>query len=70
MLPGHDRFHILDALGWWALWAFCSHVMFARTLPVPYGALVTYSSAFLFLIVFKLVLPALGMGKKPKPSRF
>ena len=48
-----DPLDICGALGWWALFAFCSHVFFARTLDYPYGALLEYSLIPIFLIAFK-----------------
>ena len=57
-----DPYDITKPLGWWALWAFCSHVMFARTMPVPYGAVTTYSTSLIFLFVYKVVMPAYREG--------
>merc|ERR1719272_1783896 len=37
--------------GWltkWALFAYCTHVLFARVMPVPFGAITSYSSALVF----------------------
>ena len=59
-----DPLNLLTPLGWWALWAFCSHVMFARTLPMPWGAVTTYLSAIPFVVLFNFILPAAGLGKK------
>ena len=36
-MTADDPYDLLTPLGWWALWAFCAHVMFARTLGIPCG---------------------------------
>jgi len=53
-LEATDPFNILTSLGWWALFAFCSHVMFARTLPAPYGAILEFGLIPLFVLGFYL----------------
>lgn len=35
-------------LGYWALYAYCFHVAWARLFPQPYGAVFTYTSAVFF----------------------
>lgn len=37
--------------------AFCFHVAFARALPVPFGAMVTYGCLPLFYLYFKFKRP-------------
>ena len=59
VVSASDPHDILNALGWWALWAFCTHVAIARLVPLPYGALISYLSVFVFLLAFKVVMPAL-----------
>ena len=54
-----DPCDVCGALGWWALFAFCSHVLFARTLPYPYGAVLVYSLIPLFILAFKWPLSPL-----------
>ena len=66
-LDASDPNDVLTALGWWALWAFCAHVMFARTLPMPWGVVVSYGTVIPFLLAFKLILPAIGWVKKKPP---
>jgi hypothetical protein len=43
-----DPFNAMGWLNYWALYAYCFHVMWARILPIPYGAVATYSSAMVF----------------------
>merc|ERR1712012_650148 len=43
-----DPSHILGWLNVWALYAFVSHEAWARLLPSPYGAILTYSCGLLF----------------------
>jgi len=62
-----DPLDLHTPLGWWALWAFCAHLMFARTIPVPYGAVTTYLTAIPFLVAFKCVMPAMGYTKERRP---
>lgn len=38
-------------LSMWALYAYCFHVAWARLLPVPYGALLTYASIPVFYVL-------------------
>lgn len=45
-----DSYGVLPFLNFWALWAYCSHIMWARLLPQPYGAAVSYASVIPFLI--------------------
>jgi len=42
-----DPYNCIEWLSYWALYAYCFHVAWARLLPVPYGATVTYGSALL-----------------------
>ena len=64
-----DPMDLNDSLGWWALWAFCAHVMFARTLPVPYGAVTTYLTVIPFLVVCKCVRPTWKREpRRPSPA--
>jgi hypothetical protein len=52
-IEASDPFDICGVLGYWALFAFCTHVMFARTLPIPWGAVVVISCAPVFLAAAK-----------------
>jgi len=45
-----DPARISGNLGWWALFAYCTHVAWDRLLPRPYGAVFTYSCIVLFLL--------------------
>jgi len=40
-----DPYRVTEWLNYWALYAYCFHVAWARLFPIPYGALLTYSSA-------------------------
>ena len=51
-LEASDPFNILYSLGWWALVAFCSHVMLARTLHAPFGVVVEFALIPLFVLGF------------------
>jgi hypothetical protein len=44
-----DPHGLLRPLGWWALIAFCTHVMLARILPTPFGAVVEYALIPIFI---------------------
>jgi hypothetical protein len=46
-----DPYNVTSWLSKWALFAYCFHVAFARIMPIPYGAVTTFS----FVIVFYLV---------------
>lgn len=48
-----DPAGILDALGWWALWAFCSHVFFARTIESPWGFVIEVLLMPVFVVGFR-----------------
>lgn len=43
-----DPYEITIWMGYWALYAYCFHVMWFRLLGTPYGAVVTLSSAIIF----------------------
>jgi len=45
-----DPHGLLRWLNMWALYAYCIHIMWARLLPIPWGAVVTYASSILFLM--------------------
>ena len=68
-IEAEDPYDMLTCLGWWALWAFCGHVMLARVMPTPYGALTTYLTVIPFIVIWKCVLPAVGMGKKKEDKQ-
>jgi hypothetical protein len=46
-----DPLGIIPWMNLWALYAYCVHVFWARLLPVPLGAVVTYLGAVPFLIL-------------------
>eukprot|EP00929_Paragymnodinium_shiwhaense_P107051 TRINITY_DN7302_c0_g2_i8.p1 TRINITY_DN7302_c0_g2~~TRINITY_DN7302_c0_g2_i8.p1 ORF type:complete len:499 (-),score=49.30 TRINITY_DN7302_c0_g2_i8:247-1743(-) len=48
-----DSLGLTFSLNLWALYAYCSHVAWARVLPVPYGAIVTYAAAPVFVLFAK-----------------
>lgn len=55
-----------NATGWlnyWALSAYCFHVAWARIFPIPYGAVLTYSSSILFYAAWRS-----GNHKQGAPS--
>lgn len=49
-----DPYNCTEWLSYWALYAYCFHVAWARLLPVPYGATVTYVSAVLVYCAWRL----------------
>jgi hypothetical protein len=51
----YDPWGVATWLNYWALFAFVFHWGFARMLPLPYGALLTYSTIFLFYVGCKLL---------------
>lgn len=60
-IQARDPCNIFTSLGWWALWAYCSHVMFARMLPTPWGAPTTYLTVIPFIVYFKGIVPMAGL---------
>ncbi|CAE6965324.1 unnamed protein product [Symbiodinium sp. CCMP2592] len=46
-----DTFGLTRWLNVWALYAYCFHVAWARMLPLPYGAVVTYASIPFFYLL-------------------
>eukprot|EP00929_Paragymnodinium_shiwhaense_P091886 TRINITY_DN51769_c0_g2_i1.p1 TRINITY_DN51769_c0_g2~~TRINITY_DN51769_c0_g2_i1.p1 ORF type:complete len:557 (+),score=30.27 TRINITY_DN51769_c0_g2_i1:60-1730(+) len=71
-----DSLGLTMPLNLWALYAYCAHVAWARVLPVPYGALVTYASAPLFVVGIKYQLQkrkgkrkAASQGSASNPGR-
>lgn len=74
-----DPFGVLGPLGWWALFAYVTHVGLARTLRSPWGALVEFAfiPAFLYFPVLQLAVHSLFSSpqgewqwpwSKPQPS--
>jgi len=49
-----DPADILPGLGWWALWAFCSHVFFARTIDSPWGFVIEVLLMPVFVVGLRL----------------
>lgn len=49
-----DPYKATPWLNLWALYAYCFHVCWARMLPTPYGAVLTYFSLPLFYLLHKL----------------
>jgi hypothetical protein len=49
-----DPYGALEWLNYWALYAYCFHVCWARLFPVPYGFLFTFSSMILFYSIAKM----------------
>lgn len=47
----NDPCRIMSWLNMWALYAYCSHVAWARLLPVPWGAVFTYVQIVPFLVL-------------------
>lgn len=45
-----DPYEIMNYLNMWALFAYCSHVAWARLFPVPFGGVFTYLSIVPFVI--------------------
>lgn len=64
-LDASDPYDVCGALSWWALFAFCTHLMLARTLPVPYGALIEYATIPIFLLAFKWPGSPLYRSRRP-----
>uniref|UniRef100_A0A6U7MFS3 Acyltransferase 3 domain-containing protein n=1 Tax=Haptolina brevifila TaxID=156173 RepID=A0A6U7MFS3_9EUKA len=62
ILVATDPYVILGHLGWWALFAYVTHVMFARLLPSPGGAIVE----FLFIPIFVYYPHALSLVQDEK----
>eukprot|EP00427_Karlodinium_veneficum_P008606 CAMPEP_0169083104 /NCGR_PEP_ID=MMETSP1015-20121227/11900_1 /TAXON_ID=342587 /ORGANISM="Karlodinium micrum, Strain CCMP2283" /LENGTH=545 /DNA_ID=CAMNT_0009143005 /DNA_START=70 /DNA_END=1703 /DNA_ORIENTATION=+ len=48
-----DPYAATEWLTYWALYAYCFHVAWARLLPMPYGAVLTFSSVVVFYAVFR-----------------
>lgn len=46
-----DPDRILPSLGWWALFAYCSHWALATMLPTPYGSVIVYALGPVFPLV-------------------
>jgi len=44
-----DPYGLCAILGWWALFAYVTHVMFARLVPTPYGAIIEFGFVPLFI---------------------
>lgn len=61
-----DPYRITAILNWWSLYAFCFHRMWYHAVPIPYGAVITYACAPLFLIIGYCCGPA---AAKPENSR-
>jgi len=58
-----DPYGIVGWLNMWALYAYCSHVAWARLLPVPWGAFFTYAAMVPFLML------AYRYAKKKKQAK-
>jgi len=59
-----DPHGIAAGLNYWALFAYCFHVAFARLLPIPYGAVLTYSVGVVYLIYHFATI-----SRQPESSR-
>lgn len=45
-----DPYGLMGYLNMWALFAYCSHVAWARLFPIPFGAVFTYLNVVPFLV--------------------
>jgi len=49
-----DPYRLTEWLNYWALYAYCFHVAWARLFPIPYGAVISYGSAAIFYLAWRL----------------
>merc|ERR1719174_1996632 len=52
-----DPYGMVPWLSYWALFAYCFHVAFARVFPIPYGAALTYSTLIVFYALHQWTMP-------------
>merc|ERR1719420_1210765 len=48
-----DPHNVTEWLNYWALYAYCFHVAWARLFPIPYGAVLTYGSAIVAYLIWR-----------------
>jgi hypothetical protein len=64
-----DPYGVTTWLGYWALYAYCFHVMWFRLLGTPYGAVVTFSFIGVFYLLHRMgIFGIKDENKKPNPA--